>query len=189
MVCGLVAGVARGGEIAIGLGKGCVVLRLDCLVQVLKRLSSYGCNHALQRNFVFHGVSATEAIEGALKIARAYAQVHNTNGSGPKWRIIALDNSFHGRTYGALSVTGQKKYRAPFEPVVPGSETLNSVHMPTRGNRLAVWDILTAETPRATGEDGRWTIEMMHGIYASHLSGKRLSLPLVDRRHPLAPTA
>jgi acetylornithine/N-succinyldiaminopimelate aminotransferase len=64
--------------------------------------------------------SGTEAIEGALKIARAYAQVHNTNGSGPKWRIIALDNSFHGRTYGALSVTGQKKYRAPFEPVVPG---------------------------------------------------------------------
>jgi acetylornithine aminotransferase/acetylornithine/N-succinyldiaminopimelate aminotransferase len=64
--------------------------------------------------------SGTEAIEGALKIARAYAQVHNKNGSGPKWRIIALDNSFHGRTYGALSVTGQKKYRAPFEPVVPG---------------------------------------------------------------------
>ena len=64
--------------------------------------------------------SGTEAIEGALKMARAYAQVHNKNGSGPKWRIIALDNSFHGRTYGALSVTGQKKYRAPFEPVVPG---------------------------------------------------------------------
>jgi predicted dehydrogenase len=75
----------------------------------------------------------------------------------------------------------------PFEPVVPGSEPLESVHMPTRGNRLAIWDLLTSEQPRGTGEDGRWTIEMMHGIYASHLEGCRLPLPLADRRHPLLP--
>ncbi|HEY4202734.1 MAG TPA: Gfo/Idh/MocA family oxidoreductase [Devosiaceae bacterium] len=75
----------------------------------------------------------------------------------------------------------------PFEPVVPGSEMLDSVHMPTRGNRLAVWDILTSkQPPRVSGHDGRWTIEMVHGIYASHLLGKRLALPLADRRHPLA---
>ncbi|WP_309083774.1 Gfo/Idh/MocA family oxidoreductase [Chelativorans sp.] len=75
---------------------------------------------------------------------------------------------------------------APFEPVVPGSEELGSVHMPTRGNRLAVWDILTSEQPRSSGHDGRWTIEMVHGIYASHLTGRRLTFPLADRRHPLA---
>jgi predicted dehydrogenase len=74
----------------------------------------------------------------------------------------------------------------PFEPVVPGSAYLESVHMPTRGNRLAVWDLLTAQHPAATGEDGRWTIEMMHGIYASHLARQRLNLPLIDRRHPFA---
>lgn len=74
---------------------------------------------------------------------------------------------------------------APFEPVVPGAAALASVHMPTRGNRLAVWDLLTAEQPRASGEDGRWTIEMVHGIYASHLAGRRLNLPLAERSHPL----
>ena len=76
---------------------------------------------------------------------------------------------------------------APFEPVVPGSPQLDTTHMPTRGNRLAVWDILTSGQPRGTGEDGRWTIEMMHGIYAAHLLGRRLPFPLAARRHPLAP--
>ena len=64
--------------------------------------------------------SGTEAWEGALKLARAYAQFSNTNGHEPKWRLIAIDNSFHGRTFGALATTGQPKYRAPFEPLVPG---------------------------------------------------------------------
>jgi acetylornithine/N-succinyldiaminopimelate aminotransferase len=42
------------------------------------------------------------------------------NGLRPKWRILALENSFHGRTFGALATTGQEKYRAPFAPLVPG---------------------------------------------------------------------
>jgi len=49
-----------------------------------------------------------------LKFARAYAK--------PKFRILSLDQSFHGRTFGALSATGQKEYRDPFEPLVPGFE-------------------------------------------------------------------
>ncbi|MGH9813556.1 MAG: aminotransferase class III-fold pyridoxal phosphate-dependent enzyme, partial [Candidatus Acidiferrales bacterium] len=61
-----------------------------------------------------------EAIEGALKLARAYARLNNSNGRKPKWRILALDNSFHGRTFGALAATGQAKYRAPFLPLMPG---------------------------------------------------------------------
>ena len=64
--------------------------------------------------------SGTEAWEGALKLARAFAQTNNTNGSKPKWRILAMENSFHGRTFGALATTGQPKYRAPFVPLVPG---------------------------------------------------------------------
>ncbi len=65
--------------------------------------------------------SGTEAWEGALKLARAFAaQMNNRNGSKPKWRILAMENSFHGRTFGALATTGQPKYRAPFVPLLPG---------------------------------------------------------------------
>src|SRR5438552_4116502 len=58
--------------------------------------------------------SGTESIEGCLKFARVYAK--------PKFRVLSLENSFHGRTFGALSATGQKQYRDPFEPLVPGFE-------------------------------------------------------------------
>src|SRR5450432_1963621 len=64
--------------------------------------------------------SGTEAWEGALKLARAYAQEHNSNGHKAKWRLLALENSFHGRTFGSLATTGQEKYRHPFAPLVPG---------------------------------------------------------------------
>jgi len=64
--------------------------------------------------------SGTEAWEGALKLARAYAQEHNSNGHKAKWRLLALENSFHGRTFGSLATTGQAKYRRPFAPLMPG---------------------------------------------------------------------
>jgi acetylornithine/N-succinyldiaminopimelate aminotransferase len=64
--------------------------------------------------------SGTEAWEGALKLARAFAQMNNRNGHKPKSRILAMENSFHGRTFGALATTGQPKYRAPFVPLMPG---------------------------------------------------------------------
>ncbi|GAC1431748.1 MAG: aspartate aminotransferase family protein [Terriglobales bacterium] len=64
--------------------------------------------------------SGTEAWEGALKLARAYARSNNNNGHKAKWRLLALDNSFHGRTFGSLSTTGQEKYRLPFSPMMPG---------------------------------------------------------------------
>jgi len=82
------------------------------LAQRLTRISG------LERAFFCN--SGTEAWEGALKIARAFAQANNGNGRKPKWRILAMENSFHGRTFGALATTGQKKYRAPFAPLVPG---------------------------------------------------------------------
>jgi acetylornithine/N-succinyldiaminopimelate aminotransferase len=64
--------------------------------------------------------SGTEAWEGALKLARAYAHEHNRNGHKAKWRMLALENSFHGRTFGSLATTYQRKYRAPFAPLLPG---------------------------------------------------------------------
>jgi acetylornithine/N-succinyldiaminopimelate aminotransferase len=69
----------------------------------------------LQRTFFTN--SGTEAMEGALKMVRAHG---NKTGEG-KHEIIALDNSFHGRTLGALSITGQPKYRKDFEPLLPGA--------------------------------------------------------------------
>jgi len=69
---------------------------------------------------VFFCNSGTEAWEGALKLARAFARVNNPNGHKAKWRIIALENSFHGRTFGSLATTGQAKYRHPFAPLLPG---------------------------------------------------------------------
>ncbi len=55
--------------------------------------------------------SGTESIEGALKLIRKKA--------GPNKKIFALKDSFHGRTYGAMSLTGREKYRTGFEPLVP----------------------------------------------------------------------
>ncbi len=64
--------------------------------------------------------SGTESFEAALKLARAHAQALTTNGHRPKWRFLAMDNSFHGRTFGSLATTATKKYRAPFAPLMPG---------------------------------------------------------------------
>jgi acetylornithine/N-succinyldiaminopimelate aminotransferase len=70
---------------------------------------------------VFFSNSGSEAVEGALKLARAHAHAKSAGGK-PKTRILALENSFHGRTMGALSITHTAKYREPFEPLVPGVE-------------------------------------------------------------------
>jgi acetylornithine/N-succinyldiaminopimelate aminotransferase len=61
--------------------------------------------------------SGAEANEGALKLARAWQRRQGREG---KTEFVALVNSFHGRTMGALSVTEQEKYRKPFEPLIPG---------------------------------------------------------------------
>ena len=64
--------------------------------------------------------SGTEAVEGALKLARVAAK--QKPGGRDKTRFLALEHSFHGRTFGALSITHELKYREPFEPLVPGVE-------------------------------------------------------------------
>jgi len=73
---------------------------------------------------VFFANSGTEAIDGALKLARLCSlPKEGVPANGPaKTRFLAMTNSFHGRTFGALSVTATEKYRAPFAPLVPGGE-------------------------------------------------------------------
>lgn len=72
---------------------------------------------ASQMDRVFFTNSGTEAIEGALKAAKKYAFSRDGHAGH---EIIAMNHSFHGRSLGALSVTGNKHYQEPFEPLLPG---------------------------------------------------------------------
>ena len=72
---------------------------------------------ASQMDKVFFTNSGTEAIEGALKAAKKYAYVRDGHADH---EIIAMNHSFHGRSVGALSVTGTAHYREPFEPLMGG---------------------------------------------------------------------
>ena len=72
---------------------------------------------------VFFCNSGAEANEGAIKFARAY-------GKGKRFEIITFENSFHGRTMGALAATGQKKYQDGFEPLPAGFKTIKFNDLP-----------------------------------------------------------
>src|SRR5450755_1385086 len=77
-----------------------------------KRLSEMS---GLERCFFCN--SGTEAMEGGLKMVHSHGRAIDAE----KYQVIALENGFHGRTFGALSITGQPKYRQDFEPLVPGA--------------------------------------------------------------------
>lgn len=66
---------------------------------------------------VFFTNSGTEAVEGALKVAKRHAF---NKGMGQDYEIIAMKHSFHGRSLGSLSVTGNDYYQEPFAPLIPG---------------------------------------------------------------------
>ena len=102
----------------------------ECLTEQIKKLchtsnlfyhenggaAAKALNRVSGMDHVFFTNSGTEAIEGALKTARKYAAL---KGNG-RFEIIAMEDSFHGRSMGALSVTGTAAYREPFEPLIPG---------------------------------------------------------------------
>jgi len=73
--------------------------------------------------------SGTEAWEAALKVARAHAGILRAEGKHIGTKILAMDQSFHGRTMGSVATTHKEKYRTPFAPVMPGVEfvTFNDV--------------------------------------------------------------
>ena len=79
--------------------------------QVGQRLAALS---GLPRTFLCN--SGTEAVEACLKFARRY---WHTNGETNRTRIVALERSFHGRTFGSLSATWEPGYRKPFEPLLP----------------------------------------------------------------------
>jgi acetylornithine aminotransferase len=85
------------------------------LAERLRRITGAG-----ERGRVFFGNSGAEAMEAAVKLARL------NRGDGSRTRILSLVNSFHGRTMGALSLTGKKALREPFEPLLPGVEHIES---------------------------------------------------------------
>jgi acetylornithine/N-succinyldiaminopimelate aminotransferase len=66
--------------------------------------------------------SGTEAVEAAVKFSRKYGKL---KGGPLKHKIIYMKNSFHGRTLGALSVTGQEKYQKDFMPLIPGVKSVD----------------------------------------------------------------
>lgn len=72
---------------------------------------------ASQMDRIFFTNSGTEAIEGAIKAAKKYAYTRDGHAGH---EIIAMKHSFHGRSIGALSVTGNAHYQEPFEPLMPG---------------------------------------------------------------------
>lgn len=80
-------------------------------------LAAEGLAKASGMDRVFFTNSGTEAVEGAIKLARKY--YYKKTGVADS-QIIAMEHSFHGRSMGALSVTGTKRYREPFEPLIGG---------------------------------------------------------------------
>lgn len=82
------------------------------LAERLRRISGAG-----ERGRVYFGNSGAEAIEAALKLSRL---------NRGRTRVLALNNSFHGRTMGSLSLTGKPALREPFEPLIPGVEHIDS---------------------------------------------------------------
>lgn len=80
------------------------------------RLAELLCQHAFADR-VFFCNSGAEANEAAIKLARKYAKEHH----GPeRVEVITMENSFHGRTLATVTATGQAKYQAGFEPLLPG---------------------------------------------------------------------
>ena len=123
----------------------------------------------LQRTFFTN--SGTEAMEGALKMIRSHG---NKTGAG-KHEILSLDNSFHGRTLGALSITGQPKYREDFEPLLSGVRFVPA-------NDVAALEAAFSESTAGMVLE---LIQGEGGIYPTSPEYVRKARELADRYHAL----
>jgi acetylornithine/N-succinyldiaminopimelate aminotransferase len=119
----------------------------------------------------FFSNSGTESIEACLKFARAYAR--------PKFRVLSLDQSFHGRTFGALSATGQKQYREQFEPLVPGFEFVNFDDVEDLSRKLTD-DVCAVLLETIQGEGGIRPISETFYKAARELTKKRGAVLVMD---------
>src|SRR5580704_16478639 len=116
---------------------------------------------------VFFSNSGTESMEAALKMARS----HGRKISPEKYHFVSLENSFHGRTFGALSVTGQKKYRDDFEPLLTG------VHFVPRNDITALEQAVNDQTAAIVVE----LVQGEGGIYPLTAEYVRKARELADR--------
>lgn len=124
---------------------------------------------------VFFTNSGTEAVEGALKLAKKHANKAGKN----DYNIIAMEHSFHGRSLGALSVTGKVQYREPFEPLLPNIcfadyNNLASVEALMNDNTAAV----IMETVQGEGGVYPATQEFIEGVRC--LCDKHNALLILD---------
>ncbi len=111
---------------------------------------------------VFFTNSGAEAVEGAIKAARKYAYLKDGR---TDHEIIAMEHSFHGRSIGAVSVTGSEAYRTPFEPLLPGVKfaefnNLDSVKAQLTDKTCGI----ILEALQGEGGINRGTQEFMEGI-------------------------
>jgi predicted acetylornithine/succinylornithine family transaminase len=119
----------------------------------------------------FFSNSGTESIEGCLKFARVHAR--------PKFRVLALDQSFHGRTFGALSATGQKQYREPFEPLVPGFDFVKFDDVEDLEKKLTD-DVCAVLIETIQGEGGIRPISEKYYRAARELTKKKGAVLVMD---------
>lgn len=124
---------------------------------------------------VFFTNSGTEAVEGALKLAKKFANVQGKN----NYEIIAMNHSFHGRSLGSLSITGTEKYREPFEPLIPNVKfaeynNLDSVRQLINNSTAAV----IMETVQGEGGIYPATNEFLEGV--RELCDKHNALLILD---------
>ncbi len=108
--------------------------------QLAARLAALSPGGALSR--VFFTNSGTEAVEAAIKLALAAME---------KPKVLYCDNGYHGKTLGALSVTGRAKHRTPFEPLLPRCES------------LPFGDVEALEAALAKGDVGAFILEPIQG--------------------------
>lgn len=93
----------------------------------------------------FFGNSGAEAVEGALKLARAYTR---------KDKIVYAEGAFHGKTLGALSVSGREKYKRAFEPLIPGCDAVSFGDLAALEEELANRDVAAFIVEPIQGEGG-----------------------------------
>ena len=101
---------------------------------------------------VFFCNSGTEAVEASIKIARKWGKKKRGTDC---YKIISFERSFHGRTLGALSATSTKKYREPFEPLVPGFMTL-AIHDHEALRNALDGSVCAVMIEPVQGEGGVW---------------------------------